>query len=89
MKLENKDKALTAIIDAALAPRWMKEELLRHVRSRSGENQACFRLGQMDMRQSVVELLRKAAEGTHGTVCATLLAAAQLVEEMDVGENDA
>lgn len=50
----------------------------------SAERQAVFRLGQMDMRASVVAALRKTAEGTHGNICATLLAAAQLAGEMEV-----
>lgn len=50
----------------------------------SAERQAVFRLGQMDMKASIAAALRKAAEGTRDQVCATLLAAAQLAEEMEV-----
>lgn len=50
----------------------------------SAERQAIFRLGQMDMKASIAAALRKAADGTHGNICATLLAAAQLAEEMEV-----
>lgn len=50
----------------------------------SAERQAIFRLGQMDMKASIAAALRKASEGTHDQICATLLAAAQLAEEMEV-----
>lgn len=85
MDIKNKDNLIIGIIEMALAPADVKEELIRHVRNRSAENQACFRLGQMDMRESAALKLLAAAEGTRGKVCATMLAAVQLVEGMQIG----
>lgn len=50
----------------------------------SAEKQAIFRLGQMDMRDSMAEMLRDLADGTYGVVCATLLDAAERVRKMEI-----
>lgn len=52
--------------------------------NRSAQDQGVFRLGQMDMQQSVIAMLQDAAEGTSGAVRATLLAAADQVRDMEV-----
>lgn len=70
--------------EAAAALEYLQQELVNLNKSSSEEKQACFRLGQMDMRESAAAALRKASEGTHGQICATLLATAQLAEEMEV-----
>ena len=43
------------------------------------EQQAAFRLGQMDMRESIADMLTDLADGTQGVVCSTLIDAAQRV----------
>lgn len=51
----------------------------------SSENtQAAFRLGQMDMQQSIADMLTDLADGTQGVVCSTLIDAAQRVRELEV-----
>jgi len=52
----------------------------------SAERQAVFRLGQMDMQQSVVLMLRKLADGTMGMARSILRLAADCVETMDVSD---
>lgn len=47
------------------------------------EKQAVFRLGQMDMRESIADMLEDMADGTHGIVCSTLIDAAQRVRRME------
>lgn len=46
----------------------------------SAEKQACFRLGQMDVRESVVSMLQEAADHTYGIAHSTLLIAVDLVK---------
>lgn len=43
------------------------------------EQQAAFRLGQMDMQASIADMLTDLADGTQGVVCSTLIDAAQRV----------
>lgn len=43
------------------------------------EQQAAFRLGQMDMQQSIADMLTDLADGTQGVVRSTLIDAAQRV----------
>lgn len=50
----------------------------------SAENQAVFRLGQMDFRASAVDMLRDMADGATDPVSAGLILAADLVETMEV-----
>ena len=50
----------------------------------AAETQAIFRLGQMDMQQSVVDMLTADADGVSGIVHATLLDAIDHVLEMVV-----
>lgn len=45
---------------------------------------AIFRLGQMDMRESIADMLVDLADGTQGTICATLLDASRRVRELEV-----
>lgn len=53
-------------------------------RNGAAEKQACFRLGQMDMRESVVACLREESRACGGAVRATLIASADYVEKMEV-----
>lgn len=50
------------------------------------DRQACFRLGQLDMRESAVAMLRQAADQLEGLSRAMLIAAADMVEKMQVME---
>lgn len=50
----------------------------------SAERQAIFRLGQMDMRESIVAMLTDLADGTHGAICSTLVDAAERVRQMEI-----
>ncbi len=50
----------------------------------AAETQAIFRLGQMDMQQSVVDMLTANADSIFGSVRATLLDAAERVRQMEV-----
>ena len=52
------------------------------------EKKACFRLGQMDMRASVVALLETTAGKTIPIVSATLLASAAQIRHMVVNGHD-
>jgi len=52
------------------------------------EKQALFRLGQMDMQQSVVLMLRKRADGILGLARSMLLLAVDCIESMDVSGSD-
>ena len=42
-------------------------------------DQATYRLGQLDMRESIADMLTDLADGTQGVVCSTLIDAAQRV----------
>ena len=57
---------------------------IRLLGSTSAENQACFRLGQMDMRESIAAKLQDAANSSRGIIRATLKNAAAGVSEMEV-----
>ena len=48
------------------------------------EKQACFRLGQMDMRESAAAALRNTADKTFGNTRHALLIAADVVKELGV-----
>ena len=48
----------------------------------SAEKQAIFRLGQMDMRDSVVAMLREAANRSSGMINADFMAVADMIAEM-------
>ena len=50
----------------------------------SAETQTVFRLGQMDMRESIAAMLTDLADGTHGEVCATLIDAAERVQQLEI-----
>ena len=49
----------------------------------SAEKQAIFRLGQMDMRDGIVEMLRNTGKKSTGLVMACFLAAADITEKME------
>lgn len=51
--------------------------------SQEDEKAACFRLGQMDMRESAAAKLRDAAANVYGIARATLESAADLIDEME------
>lgn len=50
------------------------------------EQQAVFRLGQMDMREAAAQMLLDLADGTQGLVCATLVDAAERVRNLQLCE---
>ena len=50
----------------------------------SAEKQAIFRLGQMDMRDSMADMLRDVAKRSKGIVKADFMAAADLVTEREI-----
>lgn len=50
----------------------------------SAERQAVFRLGQMDMRDSMVAMLRDEAERAGGVIKADFMAAAEMIAEMEI-----
>jgi len=50
----------------------------------SAEKQAAFRLGQMDMKESVMALLQDAASRTPGIYRAALLDTASMIEKLEV-----
>ena len=50
----------------------------------SAEKQATFRLGQMDMKESIVAILQGTAEFTSGITRAALLAAVDLIKDQEV-----
>lgn len=50
----------------------------------TAQNQAIFRLGQMDMKESIIAMLRKPAEFTSGITRAALLAAVDLIKDLEV-----
>lgn len=52
-------------------------------RADSSRQQAIFRLGQMDMRESAAAKLRSAAANVYGIARATLESAADLIERME------
>lgn len=47
-------------------------------------HEAAFRLGQMDMRASIADMLEDLADGTQGEVCTTLIDAAQRVRNLQL-----
>lgn len=55
----------------------------------SAEKQACFRLGQMDMQQSVLLLLQNLALNVKGLSHGTLVDVANMIEDMLLEENTA
>lgn len=62
------------------------EDMQKQVVRVAAEKQACFRLGQLDMRESIAAMLRNTAAvlPDNSVVGATLLAAANLVKDMEV-----
>lgn len=58
------------------------EKLLGMARA---QQQAIFRLGQMDMRESIADMLLALADGTQGVVCSTLIDAAERVRKLETG----
>lgn len=50
----------------------------------TAQNQAIFRLGQMDMKESIVAMLQEPAEFTSGITRAALLAAVDLIKDLEV-----
>lgn len=54
---------------------------IERLESLEKEREACFRLGQMDMQESVVDMLKNAADNTFGIARSTLREAARAVGE--------
>lgn len=59
---------------------------IERLESLEKEREACFRLGQMDMQESVVTLLKNAADNTFGIARSTLRDAAKAVAELEASE---
>lgn len=55
------------------------EDLQKRAALSSAEKQAVFRLGQLDMQQSIAAMLTAAADNTRGVVRASLKAAVDLI----------
>lgn len=62
------------------------EDMQKQVVRANARNQAIFRLGQLDMKESVIVMLRDAANTLPpvSVIRATLLEAAELVKDMEV-----
>ena len=54
----------------------------------SAERQSIFRLGQMDMQQSAVQMLRDLANSTTGMFCTDLQVAAEYIEKLHVSKSN-
>ena len=52
----------------------------------SRRDRATYRLGQMDMREAAAQMLEDLADGTQGTICSTLIDAAQRVRQLNLCE---
>ena len=50
----------------------------------TAQNQAIFRLGQMDMKESIIAMLQKPADFTTGITRGALLAAVGLIKNLEV-----
>ena len=79
-----KENMVVGIIMASHAETATKTELIDYIRSRRAEKQAAFRLGQMDMRMSAADALRKQAEFTKGICHSTMLTDADIIESLGV-----
>lgn len=55
---------------------------------KTAEKQAIYRLGQMDMQASIVDMLEDLADGAQGVVCSTLIDAAERVRNLEVAHGD-
>lgn len=60
------------------------EDMQKQVVQASAEKQACFRLGQLDMRESIVTMLQHAADGTSGLTRAALRIAVDMIKGVEV-----
>ncbi len=82
---EVKENMIVGIILASGAQPETKEELIEYVRSRNDHcMQACFRLGQMDFRESAVKMLQDNFQNTPTFHRRTAEAAAIMIQEMEV-----
>lgn len=60
------------------------ENMQKRVASASAEKQAVFRLGQLDMRESIAAMLQAAADDTYGMTGTVLRIAADMVKALEV-----
>lgn len=58
------------------------EELKEKLRAANAEKRACFRLGQMDMRQAAVDALMEMASKQSGATRSTLMIGADRIREL-------
>lgn len=65
----------------------MLEDMQKQVVQANARNQAIFRLGQMDMKESVIAMLRDIGSITHGNVRVAVLAAAEATELLETPGN--
>ena len=81
---EVKENMIAGIILASGARPETKEELIEYVRSRNDHcMQACFRLGQMDCRDSIVQMLQGSSLYNSGITCGAIEAALVLIKKME------
>ena len=64
------------------------EELERQLDAARAENQAVFRLGQLDMQAAAVDALREAADGTYGLVTSSLIEAGEIVRKLRITDEE-
>ena len=81
---KDRENIVAGIILASNVPEDIKNDLLGYIRSRDGEREAAFHLGQMDFRESVIQMLRREAAHCKGAVESTLVYTANYVQSMEV-----
>ena len=74
------DKDVSNIVAVTRA----EHDLLHRPDSR--RDRATYRLGQMDLREAAAQMLEDLADGTQGTICSTLIDAAQRVRQLQLCE---
>lgn len=60
------------------------ERLKAKLKAAEAEKRACFRLGQMDMRQAAVDALMEMASKQSGATRSTLLIGANMLQELEI-----
>jgi len=83
MDNKTKENVIVGIIMTSMVSNETKTELIDYVRSSSSEKRACFRLGQMDFRESAVMKLQECATHIKGIARKAMLSCADLIGEME------
>ena len=81
---KDRENIVVGIILASNAPEDIKNDLLGYIRSRDGEREASFLLGQMDFRESVSLMLLEDIDTTKGMVRSVLRDVFERVQRMRV-----